>query len=77
MEYLIIGIVTGLNILFIKFKFMKHRYIDGLLDTSVLIAVFILFNGSYGAMVVGMIASLMVSINLYYNPPFQKKRTLL
>jgi hypothetical protein len=69
MEFVIIGIVTALNILFIKKKFDKKRYEDGVFDLALLIIITIIFSGSYGALVVGMVASLIISISFYANPP--------
>jgi hypothetical protein len=69
MEFVIIGIVTALNILFIKKKFDKKRYEDGVFDLALLITITIIFSGSYGALVVGMVASLIISIAFYANPP--------
>ena len=69
MEFLIIGIVTALNFLFIKKKLDLKRYEDALFDIALFVIVTFLFAGSYGGMVVGMIASLVISISFYLNPP--------
>lgn len=69
MEFLIIGIVSALNVLFIKKKFDKKRYEDGILDLILLVAITIIFSGSYGALVVGMVTSLIISIAFYADPP--------
>jgi hypothetical protein len=69
MEFIIIGIVTALNVLFIKKKFDLKRYEDGFFDLVLLVTITIVFSGSYGALVVGMVASLIISIAFYANPP--------
>lgn len=74
MEFIIIGVVTAFNLLVIVKKVNKKRYEDAILDTSLFVVVVLLFSGSYAGMVVSMIASLIVSIYLYRNPPtFFKK----
>ena len=69
MEFIIIGIVTAINFLFIKKKFDLKRYEDAILDLTLLVVILTLFSGSYGALVVGMVASLIISIAFYANPP--------
>jgi hypothetical protein len=69
MEFIIIGIVTALNILFIKKKFDLKRYEDAVFDLVLLVIITTVFSGSYGALVVGMIASLIISISFYASPP--------
>ncbi len=50
-------------------KFKKGRIEDGVFDSALLIILLMISNGSYGAMVVSMIASLVVSIYLLASPP--------
>ena len=69
MEFIIIGIVTALNVLFIKKKFDQKRYEDGTFDLILLVLITVVFSGSYGALVVGMVASLIISISFYASPP--------
>lgn len=69
MEYLIIGLATLFNIVVIKIKFEKGRLADAALDSIVLFGVMSLFSGSYGALVVGVIASAGFSIYLMFSPP--------
>lgn len=69
MEFLVIGIVTALNLIFIKMKFEKHRYEDGIFDLAILALLTVVFGGSYGGLVVGTVASLVISIYFYANPP--------
>lgn len=69
MEFLIIGIVVAANIVFIFIKFDKGRHSEAVIDLSLLVLVTVVFSGSYGALVVGTIASLLVSIYLFAKPP--------
>jgi hypothetical protein len=69
MEFLIIGIVTALNLIFVKKKFELKRYEDGIFDLFLLVVVTIIFGGSYGGLVVGMVSSLIISIYLFASPP--------
>lgn len=69
MEVFILGLVVAANIIFIIYKFTKGRLQDAILDSILLGLVTVVFMGSYAGLVVGTIASLLVSIYLYYNPP--------
>ncbi len=69
MEFAIIGVVTAINILFIKKKFDLKRYEDAVFDFLLLVIITVVFSGSYGALVVGMVASLIISISFYASPP--------
>ena len=69
MEFLIIGIVTSCNVIFILHKWKLKRYSDAILDFIILAVIAILFSGSYGALVIGTVSSFIISIYLYANPP--------
>lgn len=69
MEFIIIGIAVFFNIAVIKWKFDRERYADAFVDFGCLIVVALLFSGSYAALVVGTIASALVSIYLFFSPP--------
>lgn len=69
MEFLIIAIVTAINLIVIKMKFDRARYEDALFDIAFLVLVGYLFSGSYGGMVVAMGASMVMSIYLFISPP--------
>lgn len=69
MEFIIIGLVTAINLIVIIKKLQKNRKEDAILDATLFVVVVILFSGSYAGMVVAMIASLVISIYLYANPP--------
>lgn len=65
MEFTIIGFAVFFNIAFIKWKFDRARY----LDAALMLGVMFLFSGSYGALVIGTVASALVSIYLLISPP--------
>ena len=69
MEFVIIGIVTAINMIVIISKVKRKRYEDAVFDVTLLVIVATLFSGSYGGMVVAMIASMTISIYLYSYPP--------
>jgi|SaaInl85LU_5_DNA_1037374.scaffolds.fasta_scaffold30250_2 hypothetical protein len=69
MEFLIIGIVSALNLIVIVHKFKKGRVEDGIFDSILFGLMATMFAGSYGGMVVAMVASLIISIYLWASPP--------
>lgn len=69
MEFLIIGLAAAFNIIVIKAKFERGRTADAIMDAAGLLFVTIVFSGSYGALVVGTIASAVFSIYLMIYPP--------
>lgn len=76
MEFILVGVAVFFNIAFIKWKIDRARHADALLDSALLVAVAILFSGSYGALVVGTIASALISLYLYFSPPMYKGKKL-
>ena len=66
---IIVSISVLLNIAFIKFKIERERYLDATIDSSLLILVMVVFSGSFSALVVGTISSMMISIYLWFSPP--------
>ena len=69
MEFIFVGFAVFFNIAFVKWKFDRARYADAILDLILLVLVAILFSGSYGALVVGTVASALVSLYLFFSPP--------
>lgn len=69
MEFILIGIVSAFNLIIIKVKLEKKRYEDAVFDLSLMTLLAFLFSGSYGGMVVAMVASLAISIYLLASPP--------
>lgn len=67
--FFIIGTAVAFNCMIIKYKFEKQRWADGTLDTLLLVALSVLFMGSFGGLVVATIASAIISIYLYFVPP--------
>ena len=74
-EFIVIGCAVFFNIAVIKWKYDKARYGDAILDFACLVAVAILFSGSYAALVVGTIASALVSMYLLVSPPKLPKKS--
>lgn len=68
MEFILIGLVSALNLIVIVNKFKKGRLEDGLLDSVLFFVMATLFAGSYAGMVVAMISSLVISIYLWAKP---------
>lgn len=74
MEFLVIGIVSAINMIIIKIKFEKKRYEDATFDLFLMGVLVVLFSGSYAGMVVAMVASMFISLYLLASPPkFTKK----
>lgn len=69
MEFLVIGIVSALNLIIIVSKFKRGRIEDAIFDTGLFAFLTIVFSGSYGGMVVAMIGSFVVSLYLLISPP--------
>lgn len=69
MEFIIIGIVSAINLIVIVHKFKKGRIEDGIFDSLLFALMAFMFSGSYGGMVVAMISSLIISIYLLASPP--------
>ena len=69
MEAAVIGIATAFNFIVILFKFRRHRYEDACFDLAVFIAISYMFAGTISGMSVGMVASAIVSIWLWFDPP--------
>lgn len=69
MEFIIIGIVSAINLIIIVHKFRKGRVTDGVFDSLLFTLMASMFSGSYGGMVVAMISSLVISIYLWASPP--------
>lgn len=69
MEYAIIGVAVALNLIIILWKFNQSRIFDGIIDSVLLGLVATVFSGSYGALVIGTIGSLIVSLYLLLSPP--------
>lgn len=69
MEAAVIGIATAFNFIVILFKFKRHRYEDACFDLAIFIVISYMFAGTISGMSVGMVASAIVSIWLWFDPP--------
>ena len=69
MEVLLLALTVAFNLIIILWKFNHKRYFDTLIDSSLLVAVAVVFSGSYAALAVGTIGSCIVSIYLLISPP--------
>lgn len=67
--YLIIGVVTFLNLIILKIKLERERYADLSVDVGGLIVLNYFFGGSLGGMVIAMVSSLLLSLYLLAYPP--------
>lgn len=74
MSLILMGICVFFNFVVIIRKFRKARYADASLDTALFVIVMFMFSGSYNALVVGTIASALVSVYLFFNPVYILKR---
>lgn len=68
MGFLLIGIAVAFNFIVIIRKYRLGRYFDSFLDTAILAIICFLFSGTFSALTTGTIASMFVSIYLYFNP---------
>lgn len=68
MEYLLIGVAVAINILVVVWKLQSGRAFNGIIDGALLILVAITFSNSLGALIIGTIGSLFVSLYLTVKP---------
>lgn len=69
MEFLVIGLAVAFNCIIIKEKFQRGRVEDGTFDLILLVVITLVFSGTYGALVVGTIASAFISLYFMASPP--------
>lgn len=69
MEAAVIGIATAFNFIVIIFKFKRLRYEDACFDLVIFAIISWMFAGTISGMSVGMVASAIVSIWLWFDPP--------
>ena len=69
MEFVVIGLAVAFNCIIIKEKFQRGRTEDGTFDLILLVVITLVFSGTYGALVVGTIASAFISIYFMASPP--------
>ena len=68
MIVLIAGIATAINLMVVVFKFQKGDTVNGSIDFGVLAIVMYVFQGSFSALAVGVIASAIFSGYLLLKP---------
>jgi len=66
--FIVLGLAVSFNFIVIIRKYRLHRYFDSFLDCTIFTIICFLFSGTYSALVLGTIASMFVSIYLYFNP---------
>ena len=69
MEFLIIGVFTAFNFIVLKIKLERRRYGDFTLDLLAIVILIGAFGQTLGGMIIAMVASLIISTYLLYNPP--------
>ena len=67
---LAMGLATMFNVVIIIHKVRKVRLFDAALDMMIMCAICAIFSGTFSALVVGMIASMGVSLYLLYSPVY-------
>ena len=72
---LLVGIAVSINILVIKVKLENKRYADALVDGALLVALTIVFGGSFNGLITATVASSIISAYLWFSPPNLPTRT--
>ena len=65
---LIMGLVVAFNFVIIVHKYRKGRFADATLDMALMAIICFLFSGSLNALATGTVASMAVSIYLFFHP---------
>ena len=73
---LIMGVAVAANIIIIKWKFEKDRTNDALLDAGLLIVLAFVFSGTISGLMVGTVASAVISLYLLISPPKSFNRAM-
>lgn len=68
LTFLLLGVVCASNFCIILAKYRMKRYFDTVVDACILTVICVLFSGTFGALVVGTIASACVSLYLWFRP---------
>ena len=63
------SVAVFLNIWLLIIKFKRNRWSDAALDFTILAGTIIFLKGSENLLLIGIFASLMVSIYLWFSPP--------
>ena len=65
----IIALSVSMNVIIIKWKYEHHRDADATLDLGLLILVAVVFSGTISGLMIGTIASAIISLYLLVSPP--------
>jgi Na+-transporting NADH:ubiquinone oxidoreductase subunit NqrB len=65
---LAVTLAAAFNIIIVIWKFRYNRVVDAIVDGSLLVAVFFVFMGSTQLLIIGTLASFIVSIYLLFSP---------
>jgi len=68
---LVMGVALAFNFLIIKWKFEHKRTSDAILDTGLLILIGLVFKGTITGLMIGTVASAIISLYLLAFPPKQ------
>ena len=66
---LFMGVAVAINLIIIKIKIEGKRFFDAFLDGGVLVALSFVFGSSFSGLVTATVASSIVSLYLWKNPP--------
>ena len=66
---IIMGVLVSLNFIILIYKFKRSRYLDAIIDGSILVAIAVFMSGSQSLLFSGIIGSFIVSIYLLISPP--------
>lgn len=73
---LAIAVLVSLNVIIILIEFKKNRRTKAFIDACLLIAVAVLFSGSFNALVVGTFGSFFISVYLFFSSPLSIRRSV-
>ncbi len=65
----VIGAAVAANLMVIKYKFEHNRTSDAILDTTLLVLIGFMFSATISGLMIGTIASAIISIYLLISPP--------
>ena len=64
----LLGLSVAFNIIIVIRKYRLKRYLDATLDLGLLVLIGMVFSGSFYALAVGTVGSMIISIYLYFRP---------
>jgi len=72
---IMIGIATFFNFAIILHKWLNNNRVNAVIDIAVFVAIAYMFVGSISALAIGMVASFLFSIYLFFVKIEKKKKT--